>query len=202
MDSKTLGLFKEQLPRVYRQVLARAVVLVQRHPLYARGSNSMGKAAEELAQEAVVRVLDGDRTWDPTKVELVFFLKEVMRSILNADLKSPAAAKDSLNGDQANESGTAGSGADERLGVLDDRDRGLARSAEQQLLESERCAAIVDRALDAAGTDPVLGKLVNAIVEGCSKSAEIAQATGLSVDQVYEATRKLRRRLSARGSRS
>jgi len=158
--------------------------------------------AEELAQEAVVRVLDGDRTWDPTKVDLVFFLKEVMRSILNADLKSPAAAKDSLNGDQANESGTAGSGADERLGVLDDRDRGLARSAEQQLLESEKCAAIVDRALDAAGTDPVLGKLVNAIVEGCSKSAEIAQATGLSVDQVYEATRKLRRRLSARGSRS
>jgi DNA-directed RNA polymerase specialized sigma24 family protein len=201
VDSKARTLFKEQLPRVYRQVLARAVMLVQRHPRYAQGYDSPGKAAEELAQEAVVRVLAGCRTWDPAKVEITFFLKEVMRSIVDADLKSPASAKDSLDAPEINRSEATTSSADQQLAVLDDRDRGLAKGAEQQLLERERCAAIVDRALEAAGTDAVLVKLVEAIAEGCGKPAETAQATGLSVDQVYEATRKLRRRLSARGSR-
>ncbi len=66
MDSKTRAKFDADLPRVHAKLLAEALFLVQRTGW--RGERDRNTAAQELVQEAVVRSLGGQRTWDPAKV--------------------------------------------------------------------------------------------------------------------------------------
>lgn len=44
--------------------------------------------------------------------------------------------------------------------------------------------------------------IVDAFMSGCEKAAEIAEESGLEVEQVYEGMRKLRRRLGAAGKKA
>ena len=168
---------------------------MKRRRWFAKRYSSEQEAAEELSQEAVLRTLDGQRTWEPTKVlDLDYFLSGVMRSILSAAKKSPAFLTDSLStialADDLDES-TSGDGV---LGVLDDRARGV-KNPEQHLVDEESYSEVLDRALEAAGDDASAEKVVNAVAEGCEKVAEIEQASGLSAKQVYAATRKIRARV-------
>ena len=52
-----------------------------------------------------------------------------------------------------------------------------------------------------AGDDPVLGKMVEAVMDGYAKPEDIAEAAGLTAAAVYQGNRKLRRRLEAAAKR-
>lgn len=67
--------------------------------------------------------------------------------------------------------------------------------AEAQLGEAQRCNEIMNEAFTAAGDDPIIQKMLEAVMEGCVKADEIADETGLSAEEVYEGNRRLRRRL-------
>lgn len=195
MDGKTRALFVNVLPTVYPAVLARAVMLVRRRRWFAKRYGSEREAAEELAQDAVVRTMTGKRTWNPAKVpDLDYFLSGVMRSILSAARKSPTFLTEPLSTVPVAHDCDEGVSADEALGTLDDRARGM-KGPEEELLDAESYSLVVDRALDAAGDDASAAKVVDAVVDGCEKVAEIADTTGLTADQVYSATRKIRDRV-------
>lgn len=194
LDAKTRAQFEAALPGVLSTVLARAALFVTRNPWFARRYASVKEAAEELAQDAVVRTMTGKRTWNPAKVpDLNYFLVGVMRSIISAARKSPVFMTESLStlplGEE--EDGVA---ADRASGTLDDRDRGFS-DPERVLVDAERYSALVYRALDAAGDDGNANKIVEAVVAGCAGVAEIVEATGLTKEQVYAATRKIRDRV-------
>ena len=73
--------FKNELPRVYKQVLAGAVRIVRAK---RRGVDSVlpeGQEAADLVHEAVEKVLSGERQWDPVSVpDLQVYLTGVVRS--------------------------------------------------------------------------------------------------------------------------
>jgi DNA-directed RNA polymerase specialized sigma24 family protein len=148
-----------------------------------------GKEAADRVQEALARVLAGDRPWDANKVALAPFLMGVVRSLLSAELEGEENKVESL----ANEwQGPA---------LLDGSAR--IKTPERVALDAERCSAIADEVLAAAEGDPVLEKIVCELLDGvhCSEAKEIAEATGLEVKQVYAGTRKLQRRLDAAARR-
>jgi DNA-directed RNA polymerase specialized sigma24 family protein len=195
VDGKTRAHFVKVLPTAYPAVLARAVTLVRRRRWFLKRYGSEKEAAEELAQDAVLRTMSGKRTWDPAKVpDLDYFLSGVMRSILSAARKSPTFLTRPLSTVPVAHDSEEASSADEVLGTLDDRARG-GEDPEEQLLDNESYSMVVDRALDAAGEDASAAKVVDAVVDGCEKVAEIANTTGLTAEQVYAATRKIRDRV-------
>jgi DNA-directed RNA polymerase specialized sigma24 family protein len=182
---------EQELPGVEKQVLAFAVRKVRAKRWTRRTGVGMpeGKEAADPVQEALARVLAGDRPWDPSKVALEPFLKGVVRSLVSAELEGEENKVASL--------------ADDWEGpALPD---GSARMAtpEQVVLDAERCSAIADEVLKAAEGDEVLEKIVCELLDGvhCSEAKEIAEATGLDVKQVYAGTRKLQRRLDAAARR-
>lgn len=46
------------------------------------------KNADDFSQEAIRRLLDGKRKWDPDKVDLLGVLKGIIKSIISSELKS------------------------------------------------------------------------------------------------------------------
>jgi hypothetical protein len=173
-------------------------MLVSRNPWFAARYDSVKKAAEELVHDAIDRTMTGERKWDPAKVpDVEVFLAGVMRSIVSAAAKSPDLRTRPLSTVAVvAEAGEADEAfpADKALGTLDDRDRGM-KTPEEHLVEAERASELIDRALDAAGDDPNAAKVVEAAAAGCFKVAEFVEVTGLSTEQVYAATRKIRDRV-------
>lgn len=201
MDGKERARFEEALPGVYPAVLARAAMLVKRCRWFVERYGSVAEAAEELAQDAVLRTMTGKRTWDPAKVpDLDYFLGEVMRSILSAAKKSPAFATDRLSTVAVMDEDERTLSADGGLGLLDDRARGIT-DPERHLLDAESYAELIEAALDAAGDDADVVKVVEAATAGCVKPDEFVEETGLSKDRVYAATRKIRVRYRKGGRR-
>ncbi len=195
MDGKTRAHFLKVLPTVYPAVLARAAMLVRRRGWFVKRYGSEKEAAEELAQDAVLRTMTGKRTWNPARVpDLDYFLSGVMRSILSAARKSPTFLTEPLSTVPVAHDCDESSPADEVLGTLDDRAHGV-KNPEEHLLDAESYSMVVDRALDAAGEDAAAAKVVDAVAGGCEKPTEIAEATGLTVEQVYAAIRKIRDRV-------
>ncbi len=180
---------EQELPGVQKEVLAYAVRKVRSKRWTRRTGMPEGKEAADLVQEALARVLAGDRPWDPAKVALGPFLMGVVKSLLSSELEGEENKVASL---APNVDGPT---------LLD----GSARVAtpEQVILDAERCNELADEALKAAEGDEVLERIVVELLDGvrCSDAKEIAGATGLDVKQVYAGTRKLQRRLDAAARR-
>jgi len=193
VDAVERELFVKEVYGVYNHVLARGVMLVKRYPSYAHSRATITKAAEDLAQEAVVRTLSGERTRDPAKwPDIVIFMEQTMRSILCSEMKRLKRQGIALDGAGVDDEHPA----DAKLGLLDDRARGF-RDPLLEMLGREECDQILEAVLDAAEDDPNVEKVANALMDGGPKPEDIAQETGLSVKQVYQVKRKLLRRLGS-----
>lgn len=186
MDTKVQARLNASLPEVYRRVLARAVLVVRRTG-WKRQTHTVADAAEELAQEAIVRTLEGKRQWDPSRVpDLESYLYWVMRSIVHAAAQSPGSRVAFFDDEQ-----------ETSLESLSESTQDAATPEATCLLAEE--VALREKAIwDAAGDDPILLKLVEAVMDGCGKPAEIADKTGWPPKVVYEAMRKLRRRVEVK----
>lgn len=176
--------FKNELPRVYKQVLAGAVRIVRAK---RRGVDSVlpeGQEAADLVHEAVEKVLSAERQWDPVSVpDLQVYLTGVVRSL----------ASHLATGGSSREVTVDGVGQ-----YIDHKDSPPPPpSAETVLIEAERCDEIMSEAFAAAGDDSVLQKMLDAIMAGYVKADEIAEVSGLSLTDVYEGNRRLHRRMKA-----
>ena len=144
--------------------------------------------AEVLFHEAVLRSIKEDsRNWDPERVDLFGFLTGVMRSIVNAAVRSPDNATDSLNEPTADGSSTF-------LDELADPQP----SVEDAIGYSQEVSEQVKAIFEAAGDDAVLLKVVEALMDGLEKPADITKLMNVTADVVYQAQRKLRRRVESR----
>lgn len=187
MDSKKRAKLDAELTGIYPHLLAKAELIVRRSGWRRRFEMNRKSVAEDLLHEAVFRAISGPRQWNPDKVNLWGFLVGAMRSIVNAATRSLENKTDSLDEPLPNATGT-------RVDALESE----AASAEDALGSSadvdEREAAI----FAAAGDDPVLLKYVEALMDGFEKQADIAEHMGVAAEVVYQAHRKLRRRIEAR----
>jgi DNA-directed RNA polymerase specialized sigma24 family protein len=145
----------------------------------------MSQSAQDLVQEAVLRVVRGSRTWDPVRVpDLDFFLGGVMRSIVSDINKSPERLGTSL---------------DSKIERTEwDASNDASYDAETSMISEQEANSRIDAILSVAADDPILSKVVEAFLSGCGKAADVAQQTGLPATEVYVALKKLRRRLGKR----
>ncbi|NTX09272.1 sigma-70 family RNA polymerase sigma factor [Myxococcus sp. CA056] len=149
------------------------------------GGGITGRARElaaELVQESITRLLEGRRPWNPKQVSLEGHLCGVIRSLVSNEATSADAhlrATDDLA--KAAEDGAA-------------QTFGQPLTPEDFYLSKEACAEIEADAYEAAGSDPILAQLVEALADGAGTADEISTATGLTTKQIYLAKDKLKKR--------
>lgn len=159
-----------------------------------------GQSSEDLAFEAITKVLDGDRKWDPQEdPDLFKYLTCVVDSLISHLSDSPERTR--VQGFPQNENGEI---VEERLKMADPESetarhlRGPNLNPEQILLNKEQ-EQIEQRAfkelLKAAEGDDDLEALLLCIMDGVCKPSEIAKATGMNINQVYQLRRKLNRKV-------
>ncbi|WP_194858646.1 sigma-70 family RNA polymerase sigma factor [Myxococcus sp. AB056] len=172
-----------ELPAIYERVAARAIQIVSRKRWSRPGIMPEGQEAEDLVQEALRRLLDDSRAWDPEKVSLEDFLVGSVRSIASSAVKGLANRVRAIENDGARE-------------IRETRDANFqSPSPEQQLEELQRYKLLAEAVLNAVSGDHDVEVIVAAVLEGCVKRAELIKETGLDSRQFDNAIKRLHRRL-------
>lgn len=158
-----------------------------------------GETVGSIVSKAIEKLFSGEREWDPeTEPDIRKYLKAVIDSLLN----HLAESQDNTLVTVAPKPGSADSPAWESGSAK--RDPAIdwlvppQRSPEAALLQQEQ-AALEDRALelllDECGDDSVLMAVLESMMDGYDKSAEIAKHKGIPVQDVYNAAKRLDRKL-------
>lgn len=171
-----------------------------------------GETVESIVSKAIQKVFVGAiecadddgrpkagvRRWNPEKdPDLKTYLMDVIKSTLG----HMATSDENTLFQVIPEAGTTNeadweSGSGQRTDDTEWLAR-PARTPEELLIEGET-AEIEDRALDmlveAASDDPILLKVIESMRAGNGKPAEIARATGINVQDIYKAMKRLDRK--------
>jgi len=142
-----------------------------------RGVLPEGHDAASIANEAIARVLQGSRRWDPeAEPDLLRYLKSVVKSIVWDLMKG--AEKEALE--------PPGEGDERAIEEFPSGDAG----ADAEVIAAETA----DRMLAALQTDDERLVFLS-VLEGNDKPADIARELGLGVREVYRIKRTISRRL-------
>jgi RNA polymerase sigma factor (sigma-70 family) len=140
------------------------------------GELPLGTTPDDLAQEAIHRLFDGRRKWNPEQdPDLCDYLKSVVSSLQSALLEKAGYQRDS------------GNAVEEHVEIS---------SSENS--EFNDCLDALESIINesAAGDDDL--QIVKMGMEDGMKSAEIAEVLGIEVGRVYDLSRKLKRRVRSR----
>lgn len=156
-----------------------------------------GMSAEDLACQAITRVFEGTRSWNPDKEPDLFkFLCDVVDSLVSHLVNSEEhkERKNQVNGDFLHDYPDHGDPGDGRGG------RGLVSDFQVAEPGHDGGASPAERflylAIEALSDDPDLFKVFELCYDGMDKAADIARSMGIPVDQVYRLKEKMRRRLA------
>lgn len=131
-----------------------------------------GNTPEDVARDAIVKVLDGTRAWDPARGPLFPFLQRVVDSLMS----HLAASSDNAVLERWHDTVAEPGAADSPAG-------------------SDRCAVLIEAlraTLEAAGASDLVAVLDAAQVHGPRPRA-IATALGTSVEDIYNRLKRIRR---------
>lgn len=138
------------------------------------------RSAEDVVQEAVSKVISGERKWDPIRQpDLEAHLRSVIDSMLS-------------------KKGLFGSKEWTSVVNVDDPDQ-WERMASQCPHLGAVChdaAVVLDALRESTRGDVELNKVLEAVLEGFDKPKDIAVLADIPVERVYELQRKLDRRRS------
>ena len=150
----------------------------------------------DIAQEAIKRLFDGRRTWDPERVALLPFLKGVVDSLISHLVESSDnELQDTIP--QGDEDDDLWDRSEFRAPFNDSHDLrdSLAvqpRTPEEALLESE-AEPRISKLFEAVQGEADLEKVVHAIMDVGHKPADIAEHLGVPVHEVNNRLKRLRR---------
>jgi hypothetical protein len=158
-----------------------------------------GETVNSVVSLALEKVLSGERRWNPAQQpDFMKFMRDVIDSLMNHlargkdnILLTPALDEDS-EGDWHTGSKKAAHDAE-----------WLARSEatpEQALIDKESQAQrdeAIRALLEECAGDQVLTNIVNAMLEGYDQCGEIAQVVGIEVKDVYNAMKRLDRKIAS-----
>jgi DNA-directed RNA polymerase specialized sigma24 family protein len=141
-----------------------------------------GIEAADLAQAAIVDVIEGARRYDrAAQPDFFRFLQDVVDSKVNhlatsAENRKSRRPADSLDDDAP---------------VLDRVDR--APPPEDQVADDEALARLRGEARDAVAKDPLARQIFECLDASVTKPGEIATLLGISVEEIYNAQKRLAR---------
>ena len=200
-----IGQMKEEELARLSKILGWYTLKEGRRKFFRTGSGGEmpgGYDVGAVVNEAFTRVLDGRRRWDPGREpDLKRHLMDVIDSILyhlstGKENELLRAAGGADGGGEEDSSWEAGSG--ERRPEREWLTRG-AQSAEAALFERERLEAeerVLQMLAAECSGDPVLARVLQVMREYDAGPAEISEITGLPVKEVYNAAKRLDRKIT------
>lgn len=158
-----------------------------------------GETYDSIVSRAIEKVLTGKRRWDPQQdPDLKRYLMDVIDSLLN----HLATGKENTLLTRMPRSGSEAGAAWEAGTPTRQPDTAwLAQPAlppEAALLakeEAQRNDRVLARLIQESSTDPELTQIIRAMQDGYGKAGEIAQVTGIPVTEVYNAMKRLDRKV-------
>ena len=179
---KALGVTRraidDQFDGIYKGLVGHAVTKAGDLPSVRGGELPVGHRAEDAVQIAFERVWNGTRRWNQERYpQLADFLTSVVDSVIS----------DLVRGEEHKRRGGLPLGGptipDPSLSALD------------RVASDECYKALVEAVEDATADDPMLRQTLTLLLGG-SKPGEIARELRIDRIEVYNALRKVRRRLS------
>jgi DNA-directed RNA polymerase specialized sigma24 family protein len=153
-----------------------------------------GQSLEDVVQHVIEKTISGERHWDPAKGPLVPWLKDQVKSVIDAIANAAVRRHETqaAEGDNAEEFVEDHPGASRPL------------SPEAIVLEKEAAAQVAERAdalFQAVNDEPELEAVMSAILNGCApKPRYLAAELGVSVEDINNRLKRLRRRAMKGGS--
>lgn len=155
---------------------------------------ALGSSAEDIAAAVITKVFAGDRTWDPTRGDLLPTLKRMVDSELDhlwrrparlcerAEPEDPRAQEDQER--RALETDVTALPIDPELAIA---------NAEDRATPSVRVAAL----FESVANEPELQMVVEAIMDGCDpKPRHLAEHLKVPVNDINNRLRRLRRKVT------
>lgn len=155
-----------------------------------------GKEVEDLVNQAIDKIISGQRQWDPdTNPDLFLFL----RGIVDSDLNHLAESEENRYVRSETVS-VAGSDCDEEekeISVITSMPTPNSDPEETLLLREEetRCEEFFWNFYGSLDGKHLLQKIVECIWDDVEKPADIAEKLGVPVNDIYNARKQLQRRL-------
>ena len=138
-----------------------------------------GSTPEDVVQRVIEKTLSGERHWDPSKGPLVPWLKDQVKSVIDALATSAPSRREVLAVERDEE---------------DQEEKELAvqpATQEKSLLTAERVNAL----FQAVSDDRDLEEVVEAIMNGCEPTPRhLAAELNVSVQDINNRLKRLRRR--------
>lgn len=196
---------------IYLKLIAHARCLAQSR--YWRSGNKLdlanGCTAEDLVNEAIARVYEGRRNWDPEKnPDLFDFLKESVLSSMFNELATSAdntktesfKKSDEQPGEQLEPIDLASPNDPhaQHLVRLNPNPEEILISAEQNIREK----AILNDLLAATQNDPEATVILECAMDGVTAPRHISEQSGIPILKINNAQKRLRRLMEKFGSAS
>ena len=187
VDEQTRQLFLKRLGNYYARVLIEARWIAFEFGGRNDEEDALQRRARDLVSEVAFRVVNEKRTWKPD-VDFVVFMKLQMKSIASNEWKQ-ARRHDSVDDEVENDDGSR---------VPKRQFAGDVDPVESALDEQEAEDRVYEL-LEAAEGDERLSKVIEAyLTDECEKPRHVAACLGIPEKDVYQAQRKLERRVTAR----
>lgn len=195
-EAKRIQLLEQQpweeiILRLDKYALQRARRLYW--PTASNGLDILAKGAspQDIAREAITRLFEGKRDWDPDQdPDVLCYLKGVVDSLMSALVKSAEVAEVRVSvayseTDASSENGTR------QVGVIVES-APLHQAPPSPVLVAEH-NELQERIMKAVAGDDALELLVLCLAEGFTKRTDIARELSLSVDEVTNLRKRLQR---------
>jgi hypothetical protein len=162
-----------------------------------------GETVNSAVSLALEKVWSGERRWNPEQQP---DFKKFMRDVIDSLINHLAQGKDNVLLRSAPQEGRPGTEDDLDWHTGSKKDahtEWLARAEttpEQALLDQESEAKkdeAIKSLLEECARDQVLTKIVNAMLEGYDQCGEIAEVAGIGVKDVYNAMKRLDRKIAS-----
>lgn len=158
-----------------------------------------GYDVDSVVNEAFTRVFTGQRQWDPNQnPDLGKYLRDVIDSILS----HLATGKDNVmlreaGSSEDNDDSQWEAGSKERRPEREWLNRG-SKQADDELIERERLEEeerVLQMLVEECSTDPILARVLQIKREFDADPAEISERTGIPVKDIYNAIKRLDRKI-------
>ncbi|MGA2223913.1 MAG: hypothetical protein ABSH41_05665 [Syntrophobacteraceae bacterium] len=141
-----------------------------------------GKGLQDLVQEAICKFFDESRNWDPQRVDLLGFLKGIVRSLTSGLAKS--ADNRLLIPSRLDEDSNEISPVPVETSTPEDI---LSENQDDQII-----AELYERVLKRVEGDDDLENLVYCMLVGVHEPREIAKETQIPIKRVYQLRRQIK----------
>jgi DNA-directed RNA polymerase specialized sigma24 family protein len=187
----------EDWGRIGKMLIAFGIYWARRYP-WQTGDGwdlAKGSSIEDIVQTVIRKTFDGTRNFDPEKGKLLPWLKDQVKSEIDALFNSASQRRDKSAPAKEGEIDNSAEPADipaDRVAALS---AAFRLSPEESVLKDEEIRERVDAIFAAAKGDDELEAIVDAIMDGCSPKAQaLSNRLGVDVKEIYTRTRRFRRR--------